>query len=387
MNTLLYGVLTLILALGGLSSWPLQPTVQAQQSAGDPRPYVCAPRLQLRQPQLCPQYGPGAELVELARSGLFPPKPLPIVTSDPGLGFLPFDYVRGGDGSTSLYSSVDDAFAGRNGSSTMGGGFVYFSYYDRYERGDSAVYGGPSGYLSGGEVSRVELPRSPGLEFSRTPDRPFGWIVAGGTCTSSRPGGPPDYSRGRCFTLHSVVQIYGSERADELDWYMVGQDQWIEQRLLAIVDPDPTPPPGLEDERWISVNLYEQTVAVYESGILKFATTVSTGRNGFWTRPGLFQVWAKLDVDNMTGGLPGEDGNFYFLEAVPWVLYFDQARALHGTYWHSRFGTPTSRGCVNLAPADANWIFDFAEEGTWVYVFDPSGKTPTDPAVYGPGGA
>jgi lipoprotein-anchoring transpeptidase ErfK/SrfK len=118
---------------------------------------------------------------------------------------------------------------------------------------------------------------------------------------------------------------------------------------------------------------------------LVFATVVSSGRNGFWTQPGVFQVWAKLQRDDMTGGVAG--GNYYYLGDVPWVLYFDQSRALHGTYWHGRFGTPTSRGCVNLAPRDSHWIYDFAEEGTWVYVWDPSGNTPTDPAAYGPGGA
>lgn len=349
--------------------------------------YVCAPRLQLRQPQLCPQHGPGARMVELARAGLYAPKPLPIVDQDPGLGFLPFDYVSAGADSTPLYSSLDDAFGGGGGSSNMAGGFVYFAYYDRYEQGGSAAYRSPSGYLRGSDVSRVQLPGSPGLQFSRNPDRPFAWVIAGGTCTANRPGGPPDFRDGRCFTRHSVVQIYGKERLDDLDWYLVGQDQWIEQRLLSIVDPDPTPPPGVEDDRWVTVNLYEQTVEAYEGGRLVFATTVSTGRNGFWTQPGLFQVWAKLELDNMSGGIPGESDNYYFLENVPWVLYFDQSRALHGTYWHSRFGTPTSRGCVNLAPADANWIFNFAEEGTSVYVVDPSGNTPTDPALYGPGGA
>jgi lipoprotein-anchoring transpeptidase ErfK/SrfK len=85
----------------------------------------------------------------------------------------------------------------------------------------------------------------------------------------------------------------------------------------------------------------------------------------------------------VTGGLPGE--SFYYLEDVPWVLYFDQARSLHGTYWHNRFGTPTSHGCVNMSIADARWFYDWASEDTWVYVWDPSGNTPTDPAVYGPG--
>jgi hypothetical protein len=36
---------------------------------------------------------------------------------------------------------------------------------------------------------------------------------------------------------------------------------------------------------------------------------------------------------------------------------------------------------------DSHWIFNWAKEGDWVYVHDPSGATPTDPAKYGQGGA
>jgi lipoprotein-anchoring transpeptidase ErfK/SrfK len=68
-------------------------------------------------------------------------------------------------------------------------------------------------------------------------------------------------------------------------------------------------------------------------------------------------------------------------------MYFDQARALHGAYWHNRFGYPLSRGCVNLSTADSNWLFQWAQVGEWVYVHDPSGQTPTDPEIFGEGGA
>jgi len=37
---------------------------------------------------------------------------------------------------------------------------------------------------------------------------------------------------------------------------------------------------------------------------------------------------------------------------------------------------------VNQSVADAHWLFDWAVVGDWVYVWDPSGKTPTDPAFY-----
>ena len=351
------------------------------------RDYVCAPRLQLRQPQRCPGHGPAAKLSKLARLGLLSPRPLPLAEIDPLLSYVPFSYVRAGSGATPLYTSYEDAVRGGGGASSMSDGFVYLSYFNREEDSGVTVYSTGNGYVRSDDVSRVsQLPRSPGLQFERTPDRPFAWTISGGLCTSEEPAGPlGDHTA--CFTRHSVVQIYDTQRVGDWDWYMIGPNQWIEQRFLAVVDPDPTPPAGVDQDRWVSINLYEQTVAVYEGGSLIFATAASTGRNGFWTQPGLFQVWAKLERDDMTGGIPGEADNFYFLGDVPRVLYFDQARALHGTYWHGKFGTPTSRGCVNLAPADSNWMFEFAEVGTWVHVYDPSGNTPTDPSIYGAGGA
>ena len=74
--------------------------------------------------------------------------------------------------------------------------------------------------------------------------------------------------------------------------------------------------------------------------------------------------------------------DFYYLDNVPWTMYFDKARALHGAYWRTRFGYPQSHGCVNLSVGDAHWLYNWANEGDWVYVHDPSGLTPTDPALY-----
>jgi lipoprotein-anchoring transpeptidase ErfK/SrfK len=72
---------------------------------------------------------------------------------------------------------------------------------------------------------------------------------------------------------------------------------------------------------------------------------------------------------------------------VPYTMYFDQARAFHGTFWHQNFGFENSHGCANLSPSDSHWLFKWAEVGDWVYVHDPSGETPTDPSLYGEGGA
>lgn len=349
--------------------------------------YICATRLQLRHPERCSSYGPASEAQALAQKGLYPPKPLPITGRDPDLEYVPFDYLRVSNTEIDLFPDVETAASGSQASGRLAKGFVYLSYSGQTEQNGVKIYQTNAGFVRGGKVSRITPPSSPGLVFYKTPERTFGWTNAGGVCTQRTPGGAEDYT-GNCYLRHSIVQVYDVERVEDWDWYMVAEDEWIEQRWLSLVTPDPKKPEGVEGDRWISINLYEQSVAAYDQGELVYATIASTGRFGFWTQPGVFQVWAKMQRDLMTGGVVEPDGgNFYYLEDVPWVLYFDQSRALHGTYWHAKFGTPTSRGCVNLAPADARWIYDFAEEGTWVYVFDPSGNTPTDPENYGPGGA
>jgi len=362
---------------------------RAAAQEGDPQStaplgYLCPSRLQLRHPERCPDQGPADQLRRLSVQGLYPAMPLPTVAVDPNLGYVPFDYLRIGEDGASLFPSVEAAVAGEGATGRVDAGFVFLSYYEEIDAGGSTVYSTERGYVRGASASAVSIPRFHGLAFRRTPDRPFGWVVSGGSCTMRTPGGTRDFT-GRCYVLHSVVQIYDIEHVGDWDWYMIGPDEWIDQRMVAKVDPDPTPPQGVTGGRWIRINLYEQTVAAYENGELVYATAASTGRSGNWTQPGLFQVWARLERDTMTGGLAGT--NYYYLENVPWVLYFDHARALHGTYWHNKFGIPTSRGCVNLSARDAHWLYDFASEGTWVYVWDPSGNTPTDPAVYDAGGA
>jgi hypothetical protein len=53
-------------------------------------------------------------------------------------------------------------------------------------------------------------------------------------------------------------------------------------------------------------------------------------------------------------------GELYRVDDVPWIQYFHEGYAVHGTYWHNGFGQPRSHGCINLAPRDARWVFDWA---------------------------
>ena len=77
----------------------------------------------------------------------------------------------------------------------------------------------------------------------------------------------------------------------------------------------------------------------------------------------------------MTGSFTSDKTDYYLLEDVPWTIYYDGPRALHGAYWRALFGYEQSHGCVNLSVGDAHWLFDWANIGDWVYVLDPSGET------------
>ena len=63
-----------------------------------------------------------------------------------------------------------------------------------------------------------------------------------------------------------------------------------------------------------------------------------------------------------------EVGEEFELRDVPYVQYFEDGYALHGAYWHDRFGTPKSHGCINLSPANAAWYYDVVHVGDPVIV-------------------
>ena len=307
----------------------------------------------------------GIEPEECQLFGWQPPVNLTPITSD--RRSVPFVYARVITPRAPVYRHPADAGAGSLPARTLGAGFIYVSVTAQ------AVYGGREYYqINRGEfmaASDLELVRPSsfsGVFFSTPPALPSGWAVTGDWLRSA-PGAPaapdsPYIGRYQAITIHSA------QRLGEWDWYQVGPDQWLEQRNVAVVQPQPAAS-GLSG-RWIEVNLYEQTAAAFENGRLVFATLTSTGLSAWSTRLGLFQIWAMQNQGRQTGAYRRDKSDYYFLEDVPWVMYFDGDISLHGAYWHDGFGFRRSHGCVNLAPADARWFFSWASLGTPVYVYD-----------------
>ncbi|MGA9397924.1 MAG: L,D-transpeptidase, partial [Anaerolineaceae bacterium] len=272
---------------------------------------------------------------------------------------------------------------------TLGPGLKYLSINERLDLNNVIYYHLRSGEwvegASAGTGCCIYSGRFQGLIFKKTPSSDFGWFVEEAWSRVA-----PDYAAASTsyhYYRENVATVYDIRKVGDTEWLMIGPDEWVERRLIKRVLVNTTPPTGVTGNRWIEVNLDEQTLAVYDQGQLVYATLIASGMSPFYTRPGLFQIQQKKEFETMSGAFEADRSDFYYLEDVPWTMYYDENRALHGAYWRTVFGYPQSHGCVNLAPGDAHWLFDWAKEGEWVYVWDPSGKTPTDPSYYGPGGA
>jgi lipoprotein-anchoring transpeptidase ErfK/SrfK len=191
--------------------------------------------------------------------------------------------------------------------------------------------------------------------------------------------------------------------------FPVGEERELKQRRYLVtpagelvradqvvrLDPAKRPASIGAEERWIDVDLATQSLVAYVGDTPVYATLVSTGRVRNPNNPqvnhatptGTYRLLSK----HVSATMDGDHAVFgaYSLEDVPYVQFFQGAYALHGAFWHDRFGKPASHGCINLAPEDARWLFDWTspqvpvawhaaypvgnERGTWLVI---RGTTP-----------
>ncbi|MEN8172773.1 MAG: L,D-transpeptidase [Chloroflexota bacterium] len=386
----------LILFLTGLlflSTRPVQAEDGPQNANGS---VLCLPDVYINRVSDCIAAGPSQYLTTLAENGLtLPLEPLPVSAPDFELTYASTAYGFVRSNNAPIYGSIADALEGkkRNAVQRIDASFSYISYADEAVVDGKRFYMvSPGAWMTASDVSRVSAPRFQGYEIGDMPVRPFGWILTYLSPTSSvetkrTPGYQVNDFTGHLLYNHELVWVYDTVESSDGVWYNIGPDEWIHQHLIAIVSPNPTPPAGVTGDRWIEINLFEQTIAVYDHYQLVFATIIASGLDPFWTRPGVFQIYEKLETTPMSGAFTADRSDAYYLEDVPWTMYFDEARAIHGAYWRANLGFPQSHGCINTSIGDARWLFDWAEVGDWVYVWDPSGETPVDDSVYGAGGA
>ena len=375
MKKILFVCITITLMV---TTYPIHSVVAEKTSQSfepDAGAVVCEPDVYIIEPDNCFPLGPSQYLEKLANLGMtFPQRPLPASKPDSSLNFLPYSYFKLENDYVPIYSSPGERGSGIN---QFPPGFVYINYIDRIDSNGIYYLMENGGWIPGKGARVGEISGFQGLSFYSTPQNSFGWPFE--QIPVKNAPGYNTTSTGILLEPYSVIQIYDTQNVDNADWNLIGPNQWVEARKVAQVMINSTHPEGISTERWIEVNLAEQTLAVYEAQKLVFATVIASGLEPFWTKPGLFQIFQKKETETMRNN---DVSDFYYLDKVPWTMYFDGARALHGAYWRTRFGYPQSHGCINLSVGDSHWLYNWAVEGDWVYIHDPSGLTPTDPSLY-----
>lgn len=113
--------------------------------------------------------------------------------------------------------------------------------------------------------------------------------------------------------------------------------------------------------RWIEVDLSSQRLIAWHGRTPVKTFIVSTGKSRTPTRLGTYSIQRKYRSSSMRG-------RGYYVPNVPYAMYYSGGYAMHGAYWHNRFGRPMSHGCVNLRVRQARWLYSWAPVGTKVVV-------------------
>ena len=305
-------------------------------------------------PEVCADDISGSSLSSdcLAMIEAFPEPVVEEINPDNGtLGA--YSFWRIGPDATNLYSGPNGTLTGQ-----YPAGFNFVNAIDTSVSGWLQIEGGS--WIRRAEAEYTQPSYFKGVALSNGLDYPFAWVLdKTGIYTSEYPGGSSSAATGRVPLRYERVNIFAEAVGDDgWTWYMIGPNQWINQRFVSVAK-SVERPEGVTGN-WVAVDLFEQTIVAYEDDTPVFATLVATGIPPWDTNEGVFTIWARLDRDAMSGATGAPDA--YALQSVPWVMYFDESISLHGTYWHDLFGYRQSHGCVNLSISDAHFVYQWMLE-------------------------
>jgi lipoprotein-anchoring transpeptidase ErfK/SrfK len=237
-------------------------------------------------------------------------------------------------------------------------------------------------YVPADVLTEASPPDQRGVVLGGRWDLPLGFVYRGGVRTLTRDAARNTLAlgdaieRGTPFPLSDqIIERRGAR------YRVSDRGTIVREDAMRIAEVRARPASVPEGARWIHVDLARQMLVAYEGDRPVFAGLVSTGRAGFETPRGTFRIQSKHVSTTMDD--PDAGAEAYSIEDVPWTMYFQDSYALHAAFWHEGFGRPRSHGCVNLAPADARWLFQWStpalppgwhgmvsprNEGTYVFV-------------------
>jgi murein L,D-transpeptidase YcbB/YkuD len=173
-------------------------------------------------------------------------------------------------------------------------------------------------------------------------------------------------------TIHSIRQLSGSTPRGRIDastfFQLTGaMAKILTQFAIALVASALFS--AANAKVLIRVDLDAQTMTVTENDGQTHVWKVSSGRDGFETPTGTFNV-QRLDANHFS--------DEYDQSPMPYSIFFYEGIAIHGTYQRG-LGRPASHGCIRLSVPNARMLYSWVEKyGAAITVMGmtASGETP-----------
>jgi hypothetical protein len=288
------------------------------------------------------------------------PEPVWYQPLDPSLGLLKYRYAEVVNKNARVYSTLPDAIAKNGNYGHLRKFPAYVAYSTVETRGGATYYFVPVnyGWMDGQDLQLLTPSAFTGLLLTRAVNFRFGWVLA--ETQSVTTAGAPVRTFKRYQVVHETPQA-----AQKPGYIAISADEWLPEKALALLGPVLPAEAGENTCRFIYANLVTQTLSVFDKCKLVFATLISSGKNS-WTFEGRFAVLYKVEYGSITP--PPESTSEYYIEAVPYFMTYSGNFGFHAAYWHDNFGTAASHGCINLSPADARWLYDWAGMGERVII-------------------
>jgi L,D-transpeptidase catalytic domain len=279
---------------------------------------------------------------------------------DPGMGRLKYQYAEVTNARAKVYASLEDAVGKTGNYGHLPKSPAYVAYTTTEKRDGNTFYFLPVnyGWMNGEDLLPLTPSSFSGILLTREVTFRFGWVLED-TQSINTPGTPV-----QTFKRYQVVHEFPTG-IEKPGYTPIGPDEWLPENVLALDNPVIPTEAGPGTCRFIYTNLATQTLSVFDQCKLVFATLISSGKNS-WTFEGNYNIQFKVDYNSITP--PEWSISEYYIQAVPYMMFYFGDFGFHGAYWHDAFGTAASHGCINLAPADAKWLYDWAGIGERVII-------------------
>jgi len=140
------------------------------------------------------------------------------------------------------------------------------------------------------------------------------------------------------------------------------------------------------NKRVVIVSLEEQAMRVYDNGKLVKSFLVTTGRPNKPTLAGTWWVEGKQSPTTFKSGVPKSSPDYYPPTPINFAMqYHSEGYFIHDSWWRVNYGPGTnyphaddsgdpfsaqgSHGCVNMAKADAGWLYNYVKLYTPIMIY------------------